>query len=29
VSLLRPEAGGVDRHTVLARQAHFGHADEH
>ena len=28
VSLVRPEAGGLARHAVLARQAHFGHADE-
>jgi cation/acetate symporter len=28
VSLVRPEAGGLARHAALARQAHFGHADE-
>ncbi len=28
VSLLRPELDGLARHALLARQMHFGHADE-
>jgi cation/acetate symporter len=29
VSLLRPEPGAAARYAALARQIHFGHADEH